>query len=83
MVVGVHRFELWASASQTQRSARLSYTPRRLPTLLGALGTRQRRGMCVATGCTRPRLQATGLSLARVIVRPLQVAPAGGADEPS
>lgn len=26
-MVGVHRFELWASASQTQRSARLSYTP--------------------------------------------------------
>lgn len=26
-MVGVHRFELWASWSQTKRSARLSYTP--------------------------------------------------------
>lgn len=26
-VVGVHRFELWASSSRTTRSTKLSYTP--------------------------------------------------------
>ena len=34
-MVGVHRFELWASSSRTTRSTKLSYTPDGDATLVG------------------------------------------------
>jgi hypothetical protein len=35
-MVGVHRFELWASSSRTTRSTKLSYTPDDDATSVGA-----------------------------------------------
>ena len=71
-MVGVRRFELRASASQTQRSTKLSYTPtpalismacaptgvRGYPdsTLRGALRARQRLGVLIVAAGARPLL---------------------------